>query len=421
MIKGVGYNRNTLSTVGEALLIYTRLIMIALLSFVFYTKVPVENYWLKIFVLTAALFFFFNHFRIFSPQKNKWLLTFILADTLLSFSFGILFLGSTLYLIFLGVISVTVFIKISDKKVLRLSSGIFLFLWVFVMLYCWKETGTLDFLDNLISVSFVVYGAVVGDLIRKLLTARETMNQQYEQLNFSHSALSEAHAQLQIYSKQVEELTMIHERNRIARDIHDTVGHKMTALLVQLELSKALLKLDVGKAEETIAVCDKIARDALQEIRFSVRTLHEDEGEQLTLIQSIRKLLEDFYKTTELETEFVLNGDPTVIPLSLQPTMIRAIQESMTNAKRHGRASSFFLKIECTKEKVNLFTKDNGKGVHSIEPGFGLINMRERVEEHGGVVRFESMAGEGFQMNIQFPLLQKRWISGGTNDKDNDC
>jgi signal transduction histidine kinase len=387
--------------------------MLGLLSYVFYMNAPGDNPGLKAYIIAAAIVFILNHFGIFSERFKKWLPAIFLIDTILSFSYGVLFPGSTLYLILLGVVSVTVFIHISDKKVLRLSAGIFAVGWLAVMLYGWKETGILNFLENVISVLFVVYGGVVGDLIRKLLQARETMDEQYKELEFSHQALSEAHEQLQAYSRQVEELTMIHERNRIAREIHDTVGHKMTALLVQLELGKALLKMDIEKAEETMNVCDELAREALQEVRFSVRTLHGEETDQLALIPSIRKLLADFHKTAGLETSFELSGDPAAIPISLQPTIIRTIQEAMTNAKRHGAASAFWLKLACTDEEVQMFTKDNGTGAHSIEPGFGLMNMRERIEEHGGTLQFESSAGEGFQMKVHFPLLQKKWTLGG--------
>jgi signal transduction histidine kinase len=281
------------------------------------------------------------------------------------------------------------------------------------MISWWIQIGRIEILENVISASFVVFGAVVGNLIRKLYEAQETMDRQFENLNTSHHDLSEAHAQLQVYSKQVEQMTTIRERNRISREIHDTVGHKMTALLVQLELSKALLKLDIQKAEETILVCENLARDALQEIRLSVRTLHQEEEDHLPFIPAIRKLLADFYQTTALDSAFELSGDPAMVPSSLQPTIIRTIQESLTNAKRHGNANSFLLKMNCTDEAITMLTKDNGQGVQSIEPGFGLINMKERIEEHGGTVFFESIVGEGFQMNVHFPLLQKTWKTGG--------
>ncbi|WP_442598728.1 sensor histidine kinase [Neobacillus sp. D3-1R] len=395
------------------MLTYTRLIMIFLLSFVYYKMIPEDNSQLKWFVLAAGVLFFLNHFLIFSAKLKKRVLIFLFVDILLSFTYGILFPGNTLYLIFLGVVSVTVFINISDKKLLQLCSAIGFVLWVLVEVYWWKVTGSPDLLDNMISVSFVVFGAVVGDLIRKLLAARETMNQQLEELHDSHNALSEAHTQLQSYSKQVEELTTIRERNRIAREIHDTVGHKMTALLVQLELSKALLKLDIEKSEETMVVCENLARDALQEIRLSVRTLHQEDEDQQPVIPAIRKLMADFYQTTQMESILELSGDPAIIPISLQPTIIRIVQESLTNAKRHGAATTYLLKMDCSEETLSIFIEDNGKGSLSIQPGFGLINMKERIEEHGGSVRFESVKGEGFRMNVHFPLLKRTWRTGG--------
>ncbi|MHC0038265.1 sensor histidine kinase [Pseudoneobacillus sp. C159] len=395
------------------MLTYTRLVMLALLSFGYYQMIPEDQSWLKVYVIMATVLFFLNHFLIFFFKQIKWIFPILLIEILVSFLYGFLFPGITIYLIFLGVIAVTVFLTIPDKKKLRLCIAIFFTMWLLVEGYWWSKFGEISFFDNILSATFVVFGSIVGDLIRKLLSARETMNSQYEQLNHSHQALSDAHVELQNYSQKVEELTTVHERNRIAREIHDTVGHKMTALLVQLELSKALLKLDIEKTEETITVCENLARDALQEIRLSVRTLHLEEEEHLPLIPAIRKLLADFYKTTGLESVFELSGDPTVISISLQPAIIRTIQESLTNAKRHGQATSFILKMNCTVEAVSLFMKDNGQGVDSINPGFGLINMKERIEEHGGSVYFESTFGEGFQMNIHFPLLQKSWKTGG--------
>jgi signal transduction histidine kinase len=391
----------------------TRLIMLLLLSFVYYKLIPSDQGWLKYYVIAASIIFVTNHILLFSEKYKKRVLIIILIDCILSFLYGILFPDITLYLIFFGVISVTFFIHISNKRLLIFGSLLFLLLWFTVMISWWIQTGKIEILENIISASFVVFGGVVGNLIRKLYEAQETMDQQFNQLHTSHHALAEAHAQLQNYSKQVEEMTTIRERNRIAREIHDTVGHKMTALLVQLELSKALLKLDINKAEETIVVCDNLAREALQEIRLSVRTLHQEEDEYLSIIPAIRKLLADFYQTTALESVFELSGDPAMVPSSLQPTIIRTIQESLTNAKRHGNANSFLLKIICTDEAITMVTKDNGKGVQSIEPGFGLINMKERIEEHGGNVFFESIVGEGFQMNVHFPLLQKTWKTGG--------
>jgi signal transduction histidine kinase len=387
--------------------------MILLLSYVYFLHVPEDSGWLRIVVVGVTISYLFNHYYIFTNKDRRApVLLFILGDGLLSFLYGFLFPESTVYLIFLGVVAVTAFIYTSNRKVLYRGSLLFFGLWIMVGVYTWKVTGTYDLMSNLLNISFVFFGSIVGNLIRKLEEARETMNEQFEQLQQSHEALSEANTQLQDYSKQVEELTTIRERNRIAREIHDTVGHKMTALLVQMELSKAMLNMDRVKAEETISVCENLAREALQEIRLSVRTLHQEE-EATPFIPSIRKLLGDFYRTTSLESEFEVTGDPTLVPISLQPTIIRTIQEALTNAKRHGMANHFLLKMTCNEEAISIVMNDNGKGTSSVEPGFGLIHMKQRIEEHGGSVLFESTVGDGFHMNIHFPLRRKAWRTGG--------
>lgn len=345
----------------------------------------------------------------------------ILLDGLVSFSLGFLFYQMSLYLILLGVVAVTITIHESDLRRLRLSMVLFFLLWMMVVVYSERMTGEWGVMNNLISASFVGFGAIVGNLIRKLYDAQETMDRQYKQLNESHEALTDVHQQLRQYSEQVEELTTIRERNRIAREIHDTVGHKMTALLVQLELARALLKLDVHKAETTLETCDGLARGALQELRFSVRTLHEDKGEERSLIPMIRTMLNDFYNSAHVVTEFDVKGDPSIVPISLQPTLIRLIQEALTNAKKHGAASFCYINLSCSEEAILVLIKDNGLGTGSISKGFGLINMKERIEEHGGSVTFESIEGGGFQIKVQFPLLKRKWIAGRKNDKSANC
>jgi len=399
------------------LLVYSRLIMFLLLGYVFYVSVPENNLVLKGYVVLSFLIFIINHFLLFMERYKKRVFYLILLDGLVSFSLGFLFYQMSLYLILLGVVAVTITIHESDPKRLRLSMVLFFLLWMMVVVYSERMTGEWGVMNNLISASFVGFGAIVGNLIRKLYDAQETMDRQYKQLNESHEALTDVHQQLRQYSDQVEELTTIRERNRIAREIHDTVGHKMTALLVQLELARALLKLDVHKAETTLETCDGLARGALQELRFSVRTLHEDKGEERSLIPMIRTMLNDFYNSAHVVTEFDLKGDPAIVPISLQPTLIRLIQEALTNAKKHGAASFCYINLSCSEEAISVLIKDNGLGTGSISKGFGLINMKERIEEHGGSVTFESMEGGGFQIKVQFPLLKRKWIAGRKNDK----
>ncbi len=90
------------------------------------------------------------------------------------------------------------------------------------------------------------------------------------------------------------------------------------------------------------------------------------------------------------------------------------MQESLTNAKRHGKASVCEVELFCDSETVMLSISDNGIGMNEVSPGFGLMNMKERIEEHGGVIRFESEIEKGFRLKAEFPLKEKTWVIGGT-------
>lgn len=390
------------------------MVMYILISLMYFVKAP-DQILLKgiIFIITAI--FVYNHFFQYDFYKSKIKLSTILIDGMLCFIYGFLFPSSTLYFILVGVTAITLFLSEFAKKVRhRLLWGSF-FLWVIVMIECYVRIGYVDLFNNLTGVSFVVFGTVVGDLIRKLYEASEVVTLQYEHMSRSHKELEDAHQQLQQYAQTVEQLTVDRERNRIAREIHDTVGHKMTALLVQLQLARELMKQDRPKAETALSICGVLARDALEEVRFSVKTIHSEEGSQQTFTSSVRKLFEDFHKSAGLQTTFDLAGDPASIPSTLQPTLIRIIQESMTNAKRHGQATLCHVILSCTKEKITLTIKDNGCGISKVTPGFGLINMKERIEEHGGTVFFQSILQGGFEIDVELPLHQKRWIIGGAS------
>lgn len=378
----------------------------------YFVKAP-DQILLKGTIFIIMALFVYNHFFQYDFYKDKIKLSTILIDGMLCFVYGFLFPSSTLYLILVGVTAITLFLsEFANKIRQRLLWGSFI-LWLIVMLECFIRTGYVDLFDNLTGVSFVVFGTVVGDLIRKLYEASEVVTLQYEQMSRSHQELEDAHQQLQQYAQTVEQLTADRERNRIAREIHDTVGHKMTALLVQLQLARELMNQNKPKAEAAMNICGVLARDALEEVRFSVKTIHSDEGSQQTFIASVRKLFEDFYKSASLQTTFDLAGDPTSIPSTLQPTLIRIIQESLTNAKRHGQATHCHVILSCTLEKITLTIKDNGYGMSKVTPGFGLINMKERIEEHGGTVCFQSIHQGGFEIDVELPLHQKRWIIGG--------
>lgn len=370
-----------------------------------YLSIVKEDDWVGyVFIAAGAAMYAANHVLLTKETNAIW---FCLIDIAIGFSFGFIFPGTGLFIIMLCPVAVAFFLRGFPKRtawsVLCLSSILFLT----VLIRTYAMFGNEFVIDHLTSMTFVVFCGVVGKLIRKLLDAQDTAKQQFQELTESHLALSAAHQELHLYAKQVEELTAIYERNRMAREIHDTVGHKMTALLVQLQLLREWQKRDSQKADETVGVCETLAREALDDVRLSVRTLQTENDP--SLIESLKQLTEDFCKNAGVTTEFAVSGDPAIIPLSLHPTLIRTAQEALTNAKRHGGATACSIQLACTTDSISLVIKDDGKGNPEAALGFGLLNMKKRAAEHGGMIRFESERDQGFTVIAEFSLANKKW------------
>ncbi|XXC21453.1 two-component system sensor histidine kinase LnrJ [Bacillus subtilis] len=395
-------------------LFFTRMFTL-MVSCLMYLSIVKEDDWVGyVFIAAGAAMYAANHVLLTKETNAIW---FCLIDIAIGFSFGFIFPGTGLFIIMLCPVAVAFFLRGFPKRtawsVLCLSSILFLT----VLIRTYAMFGNEFVIDHLTSMTFVVFCGVVGKLIRKLLDAQDTAKQQFQELTESHLALSAAHQELHLYAKQVEELTAIYERNRMAREIHDTVGHKMTALLVQLELLREWQKRDSQKADETVGVCETLAREALDDVRLSVRTLQTENDP--SLIESLKQLTEDFCKNAGVTTEFAVSGDPAIIPLSLHPTLIRTAQEALTNAKRHGGATACSIQLACTTDSISLVIKDDGKGNPEAALGFGLLNMKKRAAEHGGTIRFESERDQGFTVIAEFSLANKKWSFGPAQQKEN--
>lgn len=142
--------------------------------------------------------------------------------------------------------------------------------------------------------------------------------------------------------------------------------------------------------------------------------MREDDGIHTTLLASIQNLLKEFSQSAKIQVSLDITGDPAITPTSLQPTIIRIIQESLTNSKRHGNATQCHVRVDCRPDFIEILISDNGIGVKKVQPSFGLINMRERVLEHGGSIQYESHEGRGFKVKVELPLKTFHWSMRGT-------
>lgn len=219
-----------------------------------------------------------------------------------------------------------------------------------------------------------------------------------EQLNQMHNSLWEC-------VLQFANLSAVQERNRIARELHDSLGHSLTGLNLQLQTGIKLCQLDPNQAREFLAEAHRLAAIATQEVRQSVKALRRDASQTQSLDELIELLVNDFHQTTGILPEVELD---TSIAISKQVAIpiYRIIQEALNNIRKYAKASEVKISLHTTCEEIHLQIKDNGRGfdLEQVRGGYGLQGMQERVAVIRGNFHLESQPGAGCCISVEIPM-----------------
>jgi signal transduction histidine kinase len=219
--------------------------------------------------------------------------------------------------------------------------------------------------------------------------------------------LQEAHHQLRAYAEQVEEMAVVEERNRLAREMHDTLGHRLTVAAVQLEGAQRLVPSDPERASNMVGTVREQVREALRELRGTVATLRTPLEADLRLRSALRRLTRSFEEATGLAVHQALPEDMPPLPDAHRQALYRAAQEALTNVQRHARASQAWLVLTVDDGMVSLLVGDDGVGFPPDDApvtGFGLRGLRERAARLDGELHLEPRAGGGAQLSFRLPL-----------------
>jgi signal transduction histidine kinase len=215
--------------------------------------------------------------------------------------------------------------------------------------------------------------------------------------------LAVANQRLREYALQVEELAIAKERNRLAREIHDGLGHHLTTIYMQIQAARAVTMRDPQKAQEMLLNAQNQAQEALVDVRSSVAALRTGQNENLPLPERISKLVESS-ALVSVRPEFTVCGEPHAISPQAELTLYRAAQEGINNSVKHAKASSIGVLLDYSQpEKVKLTIHDNGVGTDSFEGGFGLLGLKERAILLDGEFKVTSAIGQGFTLEVEVP------------------
>ena len=260
-------------------------------------------------------------------------------------------------------------------------------------------------LDGIFELSFsLVVGMVFVITLSLVLVRYSEQTARVEKLN----------AQLLQAQQQVKELAAAEERVRLARDIHDGLGHHLTTLNIQLQAAEKLLDQKPEKAKEVLRISRQEAKAALEEVRHSVAVMRRNPLDGKTLIEAVQHLIRDIEGTLKAEIQFEAVDLPTgQMSPQVSNTLYRCVQEGLTNIQKHAQNASLVkIVFACVDDEIHLMMEDDGTQAapDQIESGFGLAGLRERVELLGGQMQTEKADRVGFKLSVQIKA------AGGQDD-----
>ncbi len=221
---------------------------------------------------------------------------------------------------------------------------------------------------------------------------------------YTPEQLAQMHNSLWECVLQFANLSAAQERNRIARDLHDSLGHALTGLNLQLQTAMKLCQLDPQQAQEFLTEAHRLVAIATQEVRQSVKALRSDASQTQSLEELIESLVNDFHQTTGILPEVEMNLTIAISQQFVIP-IYRIIQEALNNIRKYAQATEVKIYLFTNFEGINLIIEDNGRGFNSeqISGGYGLRGMQERVAVLQGNFNLESQLGAGCCITVEIP------------------
>lgn len=268
-------------------------------------------------------------------------------------------------------------------------------------IYIYSIKSMLNSLNHVFFIGFMSFS------LQKQVREKQRIEVLYTKLIDTARELSLANKKLKIYSKKSEEMAKIKERNRLAREIHDTIGHSLTGIVTGLDACKTIIDIDVVKTKSQIGKIAELARKGLVDVRQSVKALRPDSLERFSLVPAVSKMVEDMNALGQVNIKLRIEGEFENMHSDEEDTIFRTIQEGITNSIRHGKAKNISISLESMGDMISLSIEDDGVGIENISEGFGIKHIKERINMLAGEVTFTSEINKGFLIRAVLPLRKK--------------
>jgi signal transduction histidine kinase len=248
--------------------------------------------------------------------------------------------------------------------------------------------------------------ALVGGAwaLRSALRKREAAEAEVAHLKEGVQQVVQANVGFQELAADVEQTSMRRERLRITREIHDIVGYTLTNQTMVLQAAVVLLDRDHDKLRELLASAEESARSGLQEVRQALRQLRVGAERPVAFLNRLHQLCRTFERATAVRVELSGAQTPDALAPHVELVLYRMVQEGLTNAFLHGKATRVSVGLDLDDEALTVHLADNGSGAEDVSEGIGLTGMRERLAAFGGVLDYEG-GGHGFTVWARIPRV----------------
>ncbi len=364
--------------------------MLISLSLLQYISLPsfwqTNFYWFFLWILAFQILWFYLEKPVY---RKYWLgVLALLAYINILFLPAFPLLMSALYMM-------AVREELSRKETLIFSGGFFLILaglWTFIS--GWPTCQV-----------FLLLVAVMGLTFYSVEQALEIKKnkQQYYNYLLQKNEMEEKTEWLKAQMESMEEVYTLNERNRISRDLHDSIGHTLSTIVIQLAAIEQLTKEKAPEASAMLAELHTFTKKGLANVREVIHAMKPAKSDSVAFIEQLNRLMNEFEKNNELQIYFNQNKQLWPLSEAQEQTIFRAIQEFLVNTVKHSQADEVRIQNHFTSTSLILTMQDNGEGTDKILPKMGLTGMKERAKLIGGKVHIQSSKAAGFRVRIVMP------------------
>ena len=373
-------------------LLIVRYISILILLLQFFVVIGHSSIFSIVFILLLIVN---NHLRIFYFEKDINLITSIILEMLVVMIVQ-LKLGGAIILYLTG-ISIDVFSLKNNKVKFILTIIVFM-----IGISSSFISNINESFSNLILLGTLL---ILLNYISTLYKTKLEAQKLYDKLRVSEENLIKANNELEGYINSIEELTLLKERNRISREIHDSVGHALTTAMIQLSAMEAIANKENSSLKGMANNLREFINESFQDVKKAVRELKSDEYENFQGILRLQDVCSNFEKMSGIQVKTIISKGEWSLTSKQINHLYRITQEVLSNSLRHGKATKVNVIMNFTNDEFVISFSDNGIGTDNIvESGVGLKSIKERASEINGIAYIKSSLNNGFFIKVIVPI-----------------